>query len=414
MSDIRDDELDIGLNVDASDSRETVYAGPVRGAGALKGLYSKANRKRLYVYVAVGVFFVGALIYTFTAAKNPNERGGGDGVIQSGQISGKEVAVRGLVDREEAIRYNTEQLDREQEDNIYAHPVITTDVDGGSVEDEYSPFAEQTNLKTPDRLSESGSTRQNSPSGQQAEYYDEDAHRSADDLARILIDGEAAVPVLQTVTWAYRAPTEPKGAKDTDASSDVEVGPSGTSCAVSLARAGTMVMGTVDIALNSDVGGPASLTIHNGKLRGARLIGGFERKEEWLRLEFNKLVMPSETVSVSAIGLDLDTSLNAVSGNVDRHVMYRYGWWGLGTVLSAIGKASAANTNSTAIVSDGVVSQSTARDSSREIKMMLGALGEEVGDVMRERINRPITVSLKSGDEVGVFFLDDACLENAK
>lgn len=415
MSEIRDDELDIGLNENVSNNnRDTVYAEPVRGADALKGFYSKNNRKRLYFYLAAGGFLLLALVYTFTSTKNP-EVAGSDGVIEAGQISGRAVGKRDLIDREEADRYNSEQLEREQQENIYAHPVITTDADDGLyTEEEYSPFAEQTNLKTPDRLSESGSTRANNQNGQQqqVEYYDEDAHRSADDLARILIDGEATVPVLQKVSWTYSAV---KGSQNEDAAVDaVDQEPSGPSCAVSLARAGTMVMGTIDLALNSDVGGPASLTIRNGKLRGARLIGSFERKEEWLRLEFNKLVMPSETVSVAAIGLDLDTTLNAVTGKVDRHLMYRYGWWGFGTVLSAVGKASAANANTQSYVSDGVISQNTVKDSKREIKMALGSMGEDIGEIMRSRVDRPITVTLKSGDEVGVFFLDDACLEKAK
>lgn len=411
MSDnIRDDELDFGLAAETSAQRDSISAGPVRGTAALKGLYAKGNRKRLYAYVAVGILLLSALIYTFVGAENPVERGQ-VGVVQAGVVSGREQSKRSMIDNEEAVRYNTEQLELEQQDNPYAHPIITTD------EDDYSPFEEKSNLKTPGRLSESGSTETNG--GQQGrattEYYDEAAVQNANTLVMSLIDEEAVSPVLNKVSWSYAKPKAkaavPDGLND-DRDLSADNTSSTKSCAIPGVRAGTRVMATADMAVNSDVGGPISLTIRNGRLRGSQLIGSFERKEEWLRLELSTLVGPDETISTSAIGLDLGTTLNAVSGKVDRHTLYRYGWWGVGTTLSAIGKAATANTNTTSYVSDGVVTESSSKDTAREIKMAVGSLGEELGEVMRERINRPITVSLKVDDEVGVFFLEDVCLES--
>jgi hypothetical protein len=394
-----------------------IYAEPVRGVGAIKGLYAKGNRKRLYVYVGVGLALFAAIIYTFVSAENPANKQGGGETHAGARLAGSTTTERSIIDKEEAERYNREQLEREQESNIYAHPLITTNVEGADEEeDDYSPFETKADLKTPDRLSETGQTQQQTGGSKgQQEYYDEDAYRSADDLARILIQGEAVVPQVQTVSWSY---VQPKRRQETPLAAggqanDPELESGMNSCATTLARAGSTAMATVDLALNSDVGGPASLTIRNGKMRGYRLIGSFERKEEWLRLMMNKLVTPQETLSVSAIGLDIDTTMNAVQGDVNRHMMYRYGWWGVGTVLSAIGKASAANASNATYVSDGVVVESTTQDSKRELKMALGDLGEDIGSIMRDRINRPITVTLNVDDEVGVFFLDDVCLETA-
>lgn len=83
---------------------------------------------------------------------------------------------------------------------------------------------------------------------------------------------------------------------------------------------------------------------------------------------------------------------------------------GVGTVLKAIGKAAEANADSEIVVSNGTALESTKSDSSRELKMAVGSLGEDLGSVMQDRINRPITVSLKVNDEVGIYFLDDVCL----
>lgn len=415
MSEIREEELDVGISVDDSDARDRVYAEPVRGAGAVKGLYAKGNRKRLYTLVGAGTLLFVALVYTFTSAENPDEKGNA-GVVSSGAMQGRESSGRTLIDGQEVERYNREALEKEKEENPYAHPIVMVDDAEEYDEGEYdSPFDEASNMKTPTRLSQAGSTENGSNRGQvqQQEYYDDDAYKSADDLIARLVAAETVVPAVNKVSWEYAAPRRVSSESGGNVLAESSDDQSGKMCKNILARAGSMAMATTDIALNSDVGGPVSLTIVNGVNRGSQLIGGFERKDKWIRMELNRLVTPDETITVNAIGLDLDTTLNAVSGEVDRHVAYRYGWWGLGTVLSAIGKASAANANSNAFVSDGVITQNTTKDTSRELKMALGSLGEDIGEVMRDRINRPITVSLKVDDQVGIFFVDDVCLDNS-
>src|SRR5688500_15476676 len=114
-----------------------------------------------------------------------------------------------------------------------------------------------------------------------------------------------------------------------------------------------MFMATTDLALNSDDGGPVSLAIRNDKLRGSQLLGKVERKEEWLRVELNRLVTPEKAVAVEAIAPDMETTLNAVQGDVDNHTLYRYGWWGFGSVLKAVGKAAEMNADSQVIISNG-------------------------------------------------------------
>jgi hypothetical protein len=222
------------------------------------------------------------------------------------------------------------------------------------------------------------------------------------------------MPAVYTVEWDYRAPGNNANNGELEQVNEVstadESDVSNSKCSNPATRAATMFMATTDIAVNSDVGGPVSLTIRNGKLRGAQLLGTFERKEEWLRMELTSLVTDDHTVQVDAIGLDMDTTLNAVQGDVDRHIMYRYGWWGFGTILGSIGKAAEANSDSNVTITNGAVVETTASNTARELKMALGALGEGLGAAFQDRLNRPITVSLNVNDEVGVFFLNDVCL----
>ena len=60
-----------------------------------------------------------------------------------------------------------------------------------------------------------------------------------------------------------------------------------------------------------------------------------------MRLELTKLVLTSgEEFTVNAVALDLKTTYAAVASKVDPHYLSRYGWWGFGTVLSAVGNAT--------------------------------------------------------------------------
>lgn len=393
---------------------DQVAIGGVRGSSAVKSIFSPANRKRLIVYAVVGAILFTAIVWAFFLMEQEEAVQGGVGKT-SARMSTVKNNTPSALQREEAERYNTTELALRQEKDSTAHPVIL--MENASTP---NPFAPQATVKEPGRITDVGRTEQTvadsgANSSRQARSRET---KDMDDLVKQLIEAEGAQrPELYKVTWGYQSnhpepaivtQAAPASDSDLDAASGNAQG--NKRCAKPVIRAADMHMATTDLALNSDVGGPVSLTIRDGKARGTRLIGSFERREEWVRMDLTTMVIPNHTLPVKAIGLDIDTTLNAVQGDVDRHVMYRYGWWGIGTTLKAIGKAAESNADSTVVVSDGVALQSTTSDASREAKIALGSLGQDLGDVMRDRINRPITVSLRVGDEVGVFFMEDVCL----
>ncbi|MCF6783417.1 DotG/IcmE/VirB10 family protein [Stutzerimonas stutzeri] len=410
-SKITDDDLNI--SVDTSDRLgdqgygQQQYAGPVRGSDGVKAIFNQQNRKRLFLYAACGLTLLIVLIWVFFSIEEQQVVQGGGGRVQTSGIQTKANSEPSYIQREEAEYYNSVVLPQEQLSEPTAHPVIVTEPDV------VNPFEERARPKRAERISEVGTQEaQASATSNQAQPVD---YRGMDDLIKSLIEHEGSnTPASYSVEWSYRPSKAATGnaAASQIAGNTVQANgaQSGTACTTPVTRAATMYMATADLALNSDIGGPVSLTIRNGRLSGAQLIGSFERKEEFLRMELNKLVTRKHTLPVSAVGLDMDTTLNAVQGDVNRHIMYRYGWWGLGTTLKAIGKAAEMNADSQVTVTNGAVVESTASNSSREIKMALGSLGEDMGSTFQDRINRPITVSLKVGDEVGIFFLDDVCL----
>ncbi|MDU4254463.1 DotG/IcmE/VirB10 family protein [Pseudomonas sp.] len=423
MSGINDDDLN--LNADSTDRlgdkgyANQAYVGPVRGADGVKAVFAPANRKRLLAYVGAGALLVGACGWVFFSLEKNEVVQGGSGKVQAQRIQTDANRQPTQAQYDEAERYNQEELPKEQQTNPTAHPVLVTEpADNGN------PFRKQTELNRPRRVSETGSTHeQQAPStaGASASRGSSQANtNNMDKLIQQLIDAEGSkTPDDGSVDWEYRtvasnndsaADQESVAGKGTEAADEAGSG----KCKNPATRAATMYMATTDLALNSDVGGDVALTIRNGRLRGTQLLGKFERKEEWLRMDLTKLVTPTDTVNVKAIGLDMETTLNAVQGEVDSHLLYRYGWWGFGTVLKAVGKAAELNADQDVVVSDGTVVQNTQASSSRELKLALGSLGQDMGKAFQDRLDRPITVSLKVNDEVGVFFLDDVCLPDTK
>lgn len=417
MSSISDDDLNL-----SADNRDRLgeknyagqaYVGPVRGKDGVKAIFAPANRKRLLAYAAAGILLGGGVLWVWFSLDEQEALKGGMGAVKSAQMrtSANQHPTQSQVD--EANRYNDEALPKEQEANPTAHPVIVTAPEG-----EANPFEKKAELSRPSRISETGTTT-TAPSNTQTGRSEQRTNTNElDGFIKQLIQAEGErVPESNAVEWKYQTASAEASTGEAESVPVSASGAAGGSeeqgsskCENPAARAGSMHMATADLALNSDVGGPVSLTFRSGRLRGSQLLGKFERKETWLRMELDKLVTNEGTYPANAIGLDMETTLNAVQGDVDRHVMYRYGWWGFGTVLKAVGKAAELNADTDVYVSDGTVVETTESSSSREVKLALGSLGEDMGEAFQDRLNRPITVSLKVNDEVGVFFMDDVCL----
>lgn len=388
---------------------------PKRGIAAVRDIFTAKNSGTLKLVAFLAVFFLTALVYSFSTLDEPATKP--TGVISSSarvNVSESDGETSDL-ERQQMEQYNQEQLPKDQQRNPNAHPLLNTenqtDVPPAPTK---NPFPEKGASKNAAPTTSQAGAQQNN-SAQRAS--NDKAAQSRERLITSLMTSEGATPELYAVTWDYASPVEqgyPQGFQEGEPFGEGSEGAlsSTNQCANPIERAGAMAMATTDIALNSDVEGPVSVTIRNGRLRNAILIGEFERKDEYLRLSLKRMVLPDQTVPIEAIALDVETTLNAVSGDVDRHILYRYGWWGLGTVLKAYGAAGEAAAQGETYVSDGVVVNDVQADANDQLLIGLGSLGRDIGSVMQDRLNRPITVSLNVGDEVGVFFLNDVCPKN--
>lgn len=173
-----------------------------------------------------------------------------------------------------------------------------------------------------------------------------------------------------------------------------------------LASSGDRMMGSAEIALNSKIEGEASFAIFGGQFIESRMLGTVKRKEEFMRVELDTWILPDKReCKIKAIALDKKTTYAAIASRVDYHTLYRYGWWGLGTVLSAAGSAAEKNADKELIIVNGAVVESTTADSKREIRMAVGDLGAEIGKIMQKRLDTPPTVFVDINETVGIFFM---------
>ena len=430
---ISDDDLALSASPEERyDSGSGVEVAGARHKDDLKSIFAPANRKRLAFYAVTGVVLVGSLFYTF-ASFSPDVPQGGTGTTTQGRVGldRESEASESWLQQEERRRYNEEAFADVQKENPMAHPLLDTHIDDTKAEDvalifasadepepEPEPEPEAINPFQPDVASGAptsiGSAVGGGSGGSRTAIADPQMMNA---LIESLVQGEGMdrAPKVQSVRWSYTESTPGAGTPEGEIADAGAASPQGGSgagvCANPLIRAGTMVMATTDLAVNSDVGGPVSVTLRSGQQRNAQLLGSFDRAEKWLRLSLNRMITGDETLAINAIALDVDTTLNAVEGDLDRHLLYRYGWWGFGTVLRAVGQAAEKTADTETIISNGTVIQNSSTSAKRETQIALGELGQDIGEVMQDRINRPITVSLKVGDQVGVFFMDDVCSE---
>ena len=128
--------------------------------------------------------------------------------------------------------------------------------------------------------------------------------------------------------------------------------------------------------------------------------------EDKMRLELTRMVLASgEEFSVNAVALDLKTTYAAVASNVDHHYLSRFGWWGFGTVLSAVGNATQLVAQQVIRNNDGSVTETVSLTARQQALIALGGIGSEIGNLMSDQINQPTTVHIDLHEELGVFFL---------
>ena len=183
--------------------------------------------------------------------------------------------------------------------------------------------------------------------------------------------------------------------------------PSVPASLLKLLAPGKIYYGEVDTEVNSDVPGPVLATIETGKLKGARLLGGFTKAGDYVVLKFTSMTLPDGDVApLTAYALDPHKLQAGMATDVDHHYLERYGSMLLGAFLYGFGQAEMYNGGTGTVTQFGapvfipqmntVLSQSA---------LGLGMAGQQLASVTQQNFNIPATVHLHQNDPVAILII---------
>lgn len=183
-------------------------------------------------------------------------------------------------------------------------------------------------------------------------------------------------------------------------------------------KAGTIIFGVIDTALDSDQPGtPVLATIVTGPYKGAKLIGAFVAQKNALVVRFNLMSIPSlsSSISIDAFAIDEATANNAIASDVNNHYLLRYGMLLASAFLQGFGTAyqnysycnpgaqncSVINTNGNNNLPNNTV---TAKNAAYQ---GLGQVGTTLSQAAAAQFNTPPTITVNQGTGIGVLFNSD-------
>lgn len=183
---------------------------------------------------------------------------------------------------------------------------------------------------------------------------------------------------------------------------------------IQLPLPGTILYAEMISEANSDSPGPIMAQIVQGPLSGARLIGSFQVQRETLVLSFNTLTLGvsregdevNETIPIQALAVDTATIGTGVSADVDYHLLQNLGIGFAAAFIQGYGEAMT-QTGQTIVSDDnGTTVTNPALDAQQQLQVATGTALGSAGETIEELFgNRPVTVKIRSGAGIGVFFL---------
>lgn len=176
---------------------------------------------------------------------------------------------------------------------------------------------------------------------------------------------------------------------------------------------GSKFYATIGFAINSDDGGPALATIHDGPLKGAKLQGDYTLNElaEAVNISFNEMSFEGETYSINAIAFDLNNDRPVLADSVNHRRLQKYGGMFLSSFIA--GYADTLRDTTTNVTEGGnvITEGSSIDDTSDRIAYALSEPAKVFANEFRKNIDRPITVYISKGSGAGIYFLDDIEVE---
>ncbi len=172
--------------------------------------------------------------------------------------------------------------------------------------------------------------------------------------------------------------------------------------------AATIEYGQLLIEANTDAPGPVLALIASGKLSGARLLGSFQKTDEYLTLNFNQLVTKDgRAIPVQAIVLDPDTTLPGMVTEINHRYFERYILPAASEFVSGVGQALAQTQQSSTQTASSTTTTSDDPDFSEAIAQGIGDSFDGLSQAITES-GRKVEPMLRiaAGTPIGILFTD--------
>lgn len=178
-----------------------------------------------------------------------------------------------------------------------------------------------------------------------------------------------------------------------------------------IAKAGTILNAVLETAVNSDEPSPVLAKVVSGPLKDTRLIGSIQTVGKKVVLQFSTANMPklANSIKISAVAVDPESSRTALASDVDNHYFARYGVLLASAFLSGWSNAIARQNTTTTVSDTGSVIVSQGELSSKDInRQAFGQVGNELANTARQNVNeiKP-TITVDGGIAIGILLMDD-------
>ncbi len=174
-------------------------------------------------------------------------------------------------------------------------------------------------------------------------------------------------------------------------------------------KAGSIMFAVLDTSVNSDEESPVMATIVQGELKGAKLVGTFNRVNKKVVLSFNLISIPDQpkSIALTAVAIDPNTARTALASHVDNHYMLRYGSLFASSFLSGLADAISDSGSTTTFSLTGVSETRPELTTGEKGAVALGEVGKAYSTAFGSNFQTPPTVTVREGSGIGILFMSD-------
>lgn len=187
-----------------------------------------------------------------------------------------------------------------------------------------------------------------------------------------------------------------------------------------LVPAGQIAYSQLLVEANSDIPGPIVALLVSGPFKGSRILGSFQKKEEYLVMQFSTLVAKDgHSIPITATAVDPDTTLTGMATDVDHRYWKRVVLPAAAKFLEGFGDAVAESGSTTVTVSgDTVAEETTDLNTKEELAKAGGEAFSKVSEIVDEEGSETeILVRVRAGTPFGLLFtapVTDQQVESSK